>query len=83
MGNGLPYTIKEINGKKIGIFGIAGEDWIGILSDEYEDALEYDDIIDHSKKMCSILKEEHHCDMIVALTHMRVPQDKYLPTEVP
>lgn len=43
LGDGIPFVTKEVNGKKIGIFGIAGEDWIGILSDEYEDELEYND----------------------------------------
>ena len=36
----------------------------------------------HSKKMCKILKNEKNCDMIIALTHMRVPQDQLLPKEV-
>lgn len=36
LGNGLPYVIKEVNNHRVGILGVAGEDWMGILSDEYE-----------------------------------------------
>ena len=82
LGNGIPYVVKEVNNKKIGLFGIAGQDWLGILGDDYEDELQYDDIVVHSKKMCKILKEEKNCDMIIALTHMRVPQDKKLANAV-
>ena len=70
MGNGTPYLIKEIKGKKIGFFGLAGEDWVEILADEYEDELIYEDTVRYSKKMCLNLRKEK-CDLIVALTHMR------------
>lgn len=32
LGDGPPYIIKEVNGKKVGIFGVAGPDWLDILS---------------------------------------------------
>lgn len=32
LGDAEQYIILEKNGLKIGIFGIAGDDWIGILS---------------------------------------------------
>jgi 5'-nucleotidase len=83
LGNGNAYCVREAFGIKIGIFGIAGEDWLGILSDHYENELVYEDVGRHSQKMCKILVEEHHCDMVIALTHMRVPQDKKLPNEAP
>ena len=35
LGSGIPYVVKEVNSKKIGIFGIGGEDWMGILGDDY------------------------------------------------
>ena len=37
LGNGIPYIIKNMpNGLKIGIFGVAGEDWISIMNENYE-----------------------------------------------
>ena len=36
LGEGIPYITKTMpNGLKVGIFGVAGEDWISILSEEY------------------------------------------------
>lgn len=37
LGKGLTHFVKETNGTKIGFYGVAGEDWLGILGDEYED----------------------------------------------
>lgn len=34
LGNGIPYVIKVMpNGLKVGIFGVAGQDWISVLSE--------------------------------------------------
>lgn len=33
LGDGKPSLVKEFHGVKIGFFGIAGEDWLGILSE--------------------------------------------------
>lgn len=70
-------------GLKLGIFGVAGEDWVGIMKNHYEDMLEYHEVGEHSVKMCKILREEQKCDIIIALTHMRVPQDQKLPLQAP
>jgi 2',3'-cyclic-nucleotide 2'-phosphodiesterase (5'-nucleotidase family) len=48
LGNGIPYLIKEMFGVKIGFFGVAGQDWMGILSDDYDKELVYDDVGKHS-----------------------------------
>ena len=37
LGKGKSHFVKEVNGKRIGFYGVAGEDWLGILGDEYED----------------------------------------------
>ena len=33
--------------------------------------------------MTQFLKEEKNCDLIVALTHMRIPNERHLAQEVP
>lgn len=40
----MPYVVTEKFGLKLGIFGVGGEDWLGILMDDYEDELEYHDV---------------------------------------
>lgn len=37
IGGGQPYITKVVNGKKIGIFGVGGDDWIGIMLNEYKE----------------------------------------------
>ena len=32
LGDGKPMWVKEIQGIKVGFFGVAGQDWLGILS---------------------------------------------------
>ena len=32
LGDGLPYVVLEANGKKVGVFGVVGDDFMGILS---------------------------------------------------
>ena len=31
LGDGPPFFTKTVNQQKIGIFGVGGEDWVGIL----------------------------------------------------
>ena len=41
LGDGRPFIVKEHDGLRIGILGVAGEDWLWILSDEYEGMLDF------------------------------------------
>lgn len=37
LGDGIPYIIHTTPGNiKVGIFGVAGPDWISIMGEEYE-----------------------------------------------
>lgn len=44
LGNGIPYEVFESFGLKIGVYGIAGDDWIPMLADEYGDDLIYEEV---------------------------------------
>lgn len=81
LGKGKPYVIKEIGGKKVGMFGVGGEDWLGIL-DDYEGELEYDDAVEYSRKTCQLLREKEGCDFLIALTHLREADDRNLAANV-
>ena len=48
LGKGRTHLVKEVNGKRIGFFGVAGQDWLGILGDDYEDELVYEDVNEFS-----------------------------------
>ena len=57
LGFGKQYEIIQRGGLKIGIFGVAGEDWIGILAEFAEGELTYFDHIEYSNNMCKYLKQ--------------------------
>lgn len=56
LGDGQPYHILNAEGIKIGVFGIAGSDWMGILNDSYEDLLEYESCFDFSNRTAKYLR---------------------------
>ena len=82
LGDSSAYITKEVNGKKIGVFGVAGPDWMAILSGEYEDALAYKDYVEYSTEMAAKLRDVEKCDFVVALCHLLQDDDKNLAAKV-
>lgn len=66
-----PYTILERNGVKIGIYGVLGQE-----AEDYapESGIDFDPIVDTSKKIVKELKEEG-VDMIICLSHSGTDKD--------
>lgn len=69
-------------GRKIGFLGIAEHEWVTTFKN-----LEVD-VIYQNYKRCATeyakrLKEEDRCDMVIALTHMRVQHDEKFAREIP
>ena len=57
LGNGIPYIIKTMpSGLKVGIFGVAGEDWISIMSEAYEGLFECENVEQYCISMSHKLK---------------------------
>lgn len=77
----LDHVILEHAGVKIGIIGLAEEEWLGSIVGLEETDYEYEDFIKSGKKWCQKLREEG-CEIIIALTHMRMPNDKKLTQKV-
>ena len=77
----LDHLIIEKNGVKIGIIGLAEEEWLNSVICLEEEDYEYTDFIKCAKQWCKKLREQG-CDIIVALTHMRIPSDKKLTSKV-
>lgn len=82
IGNGLDYYIKEHCGIKIGFMGLAGPDFNGRLISAYAKKLKYFDIVEYARQMCKTLLELG-CELIIALTHARMPADLELAKKVP
>lgn len=66
-----PYTILERNGVKVGIYGVMGQE-----AEDYapESGIDFDPIVDTSKKIVKELKEEG-ADMIICLSHSGTNED--------
>jgi len=69
------------NGKKIGVVGLIEQDWIETLSTLDPEDVEYIDFVTEGRRLALELKEQG-ADYIIALTHMRWPNDTLLAEKV-
>jgi 5'-nucleotidase len=78
LANTLDYTIIETQGHRIGVIGLAESEWVATLSHFDPEDLDFQNPIEIGEEWGKKLKEEHKCDFVIALTHMRVPNDRLL-----
>ncbi|CAB3979105.1 5 -nucleotidase-like isoform X2 [Paramuricea clavata] len=71
----------EWNGHKIGLIGLVEREWLVTLATVAIDEVDYLDFITEGRRLCSQLRQEG-CDFIIALTHMREPNDIKLAENV-
>lgn len=64
-----PYTIKVLDGVKIGIFGL-GISLQGLVLAELYKETKYLDPVEIAQDMSRILKEEEGCQIVIALSHL-------------
>ena len=76
------YTVVDRCGIKIGIIGIAEKQWIDTFK-ELEVEVEYLNYKRQAEEIAKKLTEEHNCQLIIALTHMRLQHDTKFATECP
>jgi len=69
--NGIvkPYKILVKDGIKIGIFGL-GVQLEGLVDKKLSKETVYNDPIEVSTDIVKELKEQHHCDLIICLSHL-------------
>ena len=60
---------------KVGIIGLAEEEWLGLITEIDLKIIGYEDFVICAKRLTKFLRESEKCDLIIALTHMRVPND--------
>lgn len=83
-----PYMIKEIGGWKIGLFGL-GVRFRGLVPQKLHQGVEYLPPLAVAKRCVQVLREQHRCDAIVALSHLGYvgydgePGDQDLAREIP
>ncbi|KAG8194114.1 hypothetical protein JTE90_003053 [Oedothorax gibbosus] len=82
LANGLvTYTIVN-KGIKFGIIGIVEEEWLATLATIEADEVTYFDFVTEGRKLAIQLKENEGVDYVIALTHMRFPNDVRLAENV-
>ncbi|KAL4954639.1 Metallo-dependent phosphatase-like protein [Aspergillus filifer] len=74
LGSAQEYTIRDLdNGLRIGFIGLAGSDWPSNC--ELLPPCDFEPPVDAARRLARHLRVNEHCDLIIALTHMRVPED--------
>ena len=68
------YLVKDINGVKVGFFGMMGNDAVEVSP--FAKPLKFEDTIETSKKMVKILKQQYGTDVVVFISHGGIWQDK-------
>ena len=64
---------------KIGYFGLAGPDWPDAMCPEVTEELQYSEFVEKGREYARMLRAApHNVDLVIALTHMRIPKDRIL-----
>jgi 5'-nucleotidase len=72
------YAIIEHEGVTIGLLGLIEDSWLETLSSVDPRDLQYEDFTESARWWSRRLREDHQCDIVIALTHMRLPRDVQL-----
>ncbi|KAK7023890.1 Trifunctional nucleotide phosphoesterase protein YfkN [Favolaschia claudopus] len=75
------FQIFERAGSRIGIIGLVEKEWIGTVA-TWPSNFEYKDMKTVGLELSERLRGEHGCDLIIALTHCRVPNDILLAKDL-
>ncbi|XP_045127274.1 5'-nucleotidase-like isoform X3 [Portunus trituberculatus] len=76
----LTHTMNW-HGWKIGLVGLVEKEWLETLATINADEVTFTDYVDRGRELASSLKKEG-CDYVIALTHMRTPNDIRLAENV-
>ncbi|KAK9326134.1 Metallo-dependent phosphatase-like protein [Lipomyces orientalis] len=79
---GVEYVIKEVSGIKMGFVGLVEKEWLETINSLPQDLL-YKPYVNVAMDIAPRLRQEEHCDLVIALTHMREPNDIKLAHAVP
>lgn len=64
--------------------GLAEKEWFGCLEPRtHPEGFDYQDYIECAREMNTLLRETEKCDYVIAITHMRIPNDRILANSVP
>ncbi|CAG5057560.1 unnamed protein product [Parnassius apollo] len=74
LGDGKITHALLCNGHKIGLIGLVEQEWLDTLATINPEEVTFIDFLQAGSKLASQLKQEG-CEYVIALTHMRTPND--------
>ncbi|XP_026333731.1 snake venom 5'-nucleotidase-like isoform X2 [Hyposmocoma kahamanoa] len=74
LGDGKITHAVMCNGHKIGLIGLVEQEWLDTLATINPEEVTFIDFLQAGSKLASQLKQEG-CEYVIALTHMRTPND--------
>uniref|UniRef100_A0A8D8ZQ47 Trifunctional nucleotide phosphoesterase protein YfkN n=2 Tax=Cacopsylla melanoneura TaxID=428564 RepID=A0A8D8ZQ47_9HEMI len=81
LGEGKISHAVQWGGKKVGLMGLVEQEWLETLASVDPEEITYLDYCEVGHKLGAQLRSEG-CDYVIALTHMRTPNDIRLAEEV-
>lgn len=82
LGNGKQFHVIERNGVRLGLLGLVEEEWLATLSTISKDDVVFTDYVVEGRRLARLLRQAHRVDYVIALTHMRLPNDMRLAEQV-
>eukprot|EP00158_Paraphelidium_tribonemae_P009581 Partr_v1_DN28904_c0_g1_i4_m24948 putative 5'-nucleotidase len=80
--NGLEYWTCSKLGVNIGVIGIAEDEWLQTIPNLPE-FVKFLPFVEKARELARMLKQTKQVDVVIALTHMRLPNDEILSANVP
>jgi 5'-nucleotidase len=81
LAGGETYVIVERCGRRLGFIGLVEMEWMTTLSTVEESEIEFEDFVACARRLAPMLRRAQQCDAVIAVTHMRVPNDERLARE--
>ncbi|CAL1300324.1 unnamed protein product [Larinioides sclopetarius] len=82
LADGKVTCVMDRNGIKFGIIGLVEEEWLATLATIDPEDVTYIDFVTEGRKLAKQLKDKVGVDYVIALTHMRTPNDCRLAENV-
>ncbi|KAI9183847.1 hypothetical protein H9P43_002899 [Blastocladiella emersonii ATCC 22665] len=82
LAKGRESLVLDVDGTKVGIIGLVEKEWLDTIV-SLPPNLVYKDFCAVGRSLAQSLRAEHACTVVVALTHMRQPNDELLAASVP
>ncbi|CAH1780293.1 unnamed protein product [Owenia fusiformis] len=81
LANGLEKHTIQWDGIKFGLIGLVEKEWLATLATVDEQDVTFLDFVEEGQRLSQELRNEG-CDFIIALTHMRWPNDRIVAEDI-